>query len=244
MITLRRANQRHHDRRRKQGVWFTFYPQDRSDALADGFGSLELLNEDRLPPGATVAHHAHRDAEIVTYVREGALSHEDSHGRSGIIQAGEFHRMTTRESVRHSETNASRSNWAHVFQIGLRPREVELELGHEQKRFSAAERRGALCLVGSPDARRGSLRLHQDALMFSSILDRGHHLIHELLPRRSAWLHVIVGEIAFADLVLCAGDGAGIAEERAVSITARQETEILLLDLGAHASRLHNEGIQ
>lgn len=242
MNVVRRARERRHDRRRNQGVWFTFYPQDRKDELAEGFGNLELFNENRLPPGATVAHHAHRDAEILTYVREGALAHQDSHGRSGIVQAGEFHRMTTREGVTHRETNASQSSWGHLFQIGLRPIHVEVELGQEQKRFSAAERRGALCLIASPDGRQGSLQLHQHAYVYSAILGPGHHVIHELAPGRTAWLHLIDGEVALPDLVLRAGDGVGISAERAVSLTSRRESEVLLIDLAAALAPTLNQG--
>lgn len=230
MITLRRANERHHDRRRKQEVWHTFRP-DGADALAGGFGALEILDEDRLPPGAGVPRHPHRDAEIVTYVREGALAQEDSMGGSGVIHAGEFQRMTAGRGIRHSETNASRTDWAHVFQIWLSPSEAGLEPGHEQKRFSAAERRGGLCVVASSDARRGSLRIHQDALVFSAMLDAGQHVIHELSQGRCAWLHLVQGEVTLGDTVLTTGDGAGVAAEPAVSLTAREETEILLVDL-------------
>ncbi len=232
MITLRRATERHHDRRRKQEVWHTFYPEDLADAFADGFGALEILNEDRLPPGGGVPRHPHRDAEIVTYVREGALAHEDSMGRSGVIHAGEFQRMTAGRGIRHSETNASRTDWAHVFQIWLRPSEAGLEPSHEQKRFCAAERRGFLCVVASPDGRSGSLRIHQDALMYSAMLDPGQHVVHELSQGRSAWLHLVQGEVTLGDVVLTTGDGAAVTAERAVSLTAREETEILLLDLG------------
>lgn len=232
MITLRKASERHHDRRRKQEVWHTFYQEDRTDALADGFGTLEILNEDRLPPGGGVPRHPHRDAEIVTYVREGALAHEDSMGRSGVIHAGEFQRMTAGRGIRHSETNASRTDWAHVFQIWLRPSEAGLEPSHEQKRFCAAERRGLLCVVASPDRRSGSLRIHQDALMYSAMLDPGQHVVHELSQGRSAWLHLVQGEVNLGDVVLSTGDGAGVTGERVVSLTAREGTEILLLDLG------------
>jgi hypothetical protein len=242
MITLRRATERRHECRRKQEVWHTFYPEDRLNALADGFGSLEILNEDRLPPGAGVPRHPHHDAEIVTYVREGVLTHEDSTGSSGIIHAGEFQRMTARRGIRHSETNASRTDWAHLFQIWLRPSEAGLEPSHEQKRFCAAERRGVLCVVASPDGRRGSLRIHQDALMYSAMLDPGQHVVHELSQGRSAWLHLVQGEVTLGDIVLRTGDGAGVTAERAVSLTAREETEILLLDLGEERPRSPNSG--
>jgi hypothetical protein len=145
--------------------------------------------------------------------------------------------MTAGRGIRHSETNASRTDSAHVFQIWLRPSEAGLPPSHEQKRFSAAERRGVLCVVASPDGRRGSLRIHQDALMCSALLDPGQHVVHELSYGRSAWLHVVRGEVTLGDTVLAAGDGAGVSAERAVSLTAREESEILLFDLGEELPR-------
>jgi redox-sensitive bicupin YhaK (pirin superfamily) len=231
MVKVRRANERNHDRRRKREVWLTFHPRDRADPLADGFGALEFLDEYRIPPGESVPPRPPQDAEIVTFVCEGALAYEDSTGRSGVIQAGEFQCATAGRGIRHSERNASRTDWAHLFRIWLRPSEAGRKSGYDQKRFSAAQRRGGLCVVASPDARRGSLRIHQDALMFSAILQPGQHVIHELQPGRSAWLHVVEGEVTVGDDVLSTGDGAGITAERAVSLTARREASILLLDM-------------
>ena len=232
MITLLRDRERHHDRRRKQEAWLTFYPQNRKDPLAGGFGALAVFNEMRLPPGVGTAPHPGDEAEIVTYVHKGALAHEDSTGNSGVIHAGEFQRMTTGRGIRHKETNASRTDWAHVFRISLHPSEVGLDCAHEQKRFTAAQRRNVLCVVASPDGRKGSLRIHQDALAYSSILDPGHRLVHGLLPGRSAWLHVICGEATLDDIVLTHGDGVGITIEPSVSLTVQEDTEILLVDLG------------
>jgi redox-sensitive bicupin YhaK (pirin superfamily) len=237
MITLRRAEERHHDLSHKHEAWLTFPAQDPADPLAGGFGALEYLDEDRLPPGADVPRHPHHDAEIVTYVRECALAYADSMGRSGVIHTGEFQHRTAGRGILHRETNASRTDWAHVFQIWLRPSEAELEPCHEQKRFSVAERRGRLCIVASPDTRRGSLRIHQDALLYSALLAPGQHVVHDLSQGRSAWLHLVQGEVTLGDVVLTTGDGAGVAAERAVSLTARGETEILLLVLGGPLPR-------
>jgi redox-sensitive bicupin YhaK (pirin superfamily) len=233
MITLRRATERHHDSRRKHDVWLTFDAKDRTDPLADGFGALQILDEDRLSPGADLSRRPDRDAEIVTYVCGGALAYDDSMGRPGVIQAGEFRRTTAGRGRRQHETNASRSDSARVFQIWFRPAQAGVDPGHEQKRFSTAERRGELCVVASPDGRRGSLRIHQDALLYSAMLGRGKHVVHELREGRCAWLHLVEGEATLGDLVLSSGDGAGFTAERAVSLTAREETEILLVDLGA-----------
>jgi len=231
MITLRRAKERHHVRRRKQEVWCTFSPEDQADPLADGFGALQILNEERLPKGAGIPTKPCHDAEIVTYVLEGSLAHEDSTGRSGVIQAGEFQRITAGRRLRHSTTNASRTDSAHFFQMWLRLSQPGLDPSHEQQRFSVAERKGVLCVVASPDGRRGSLRTHQGAVIYSAVLDPGQHLIHEFSPQRSAWLHVVRGDATLGDVVLTTGDGAGVTAERAISLTARAETEVLLLDV-------------
>lgn len=234
MISLRRAEARHHDPRLRRKVWRTFDPRDRTDQLADGFGALEALDENHLPPRADIARQPPDEAEIVTYVREGTVVYDDSMGHSGVIRAGEFECRTATRRARHSEANASRADWAHVFQIRLRLSAAELEPGREQKRFSAAERRGGLCVVASPDARRGSLRLHQDTRMYAALLELGQHIVHELAPERAAWLHVVQGEVTLGDLVLTTGDGAGVTTERAVSLTARESSEILLFDVAEH----------
>ena len=110
----------------------------------------------RLPPGAVSTDRPRQGAEIVTYIFKGSLAQEDSTGSSGVVHAGEFQRMTAGRSIRHKETNASRTDWAHIFRISLRPPEVGLECVHQQKRFAAARRHNVLCVVASQDGRMGS----------------------------------------------------------------------------------------
>jgi len=234
MINLRVTAERHHDQRLKREVWRTFDPVERSGHIADHFGPLEALDESRLPPRTDVPRHIGGEGEIITYVREGTVTYDDSTGHSGVIHAGEFQRMLTTQGARHSESNASRVDWAHVFQIRMRRAKPEVEPGREQKRFSAAERRGGLRVVASPDARGGSLRLGQNTWIYSALLDAGQHVVHELAPSHAAWLHVVHGEVALADFVLVTGDGAGVVAERAVSLTAREGSEILLFDVAEH----------
>jgi len=237
MIVLCKAEERQYKRHHRQEAWRTFYPRDQADHRTVAFGPLQSLSERRLPPGAIASRTSYHDTEIVTYVRKGALAYDDAPGRSGVIQAGEFQGTTAGRGIRRMEKNASRSNWAQVFQLLLTPSQSGLEPSHEQKRFSAAERRGGLCFVASADARRGSLRVHQDALMCSALLEPGQHVVHELPPGRIAWLHLVEGEVTLGDLVLTTGDGAGAKAEHAVSLTAQSETEILLIDLCAERSR-------
>jgi quercetin 2,3-dioxygenase len=232
MITLRRATERHHEQRRKQEAWLTFHAKSGTDPFSQGFGTLEILKEGRLPPHAGI-RQPRQNSEIITYVHEGTLAYEDSLGQSGLIRAGEFQRMTAGSGMGYSETNTSPTHWAHIFQIWLRPSTEKLTPGHEQKRFSIAARRGILCVVASADGRNGSLKIHQDAMLCSAILKRGQHVVHELLPGRSAWLHVVHGEVAVnhGAVTLQTGDGVGVTSERALSLTATEPAEVLLLDL-------------
>jgi redox-sensitive bicupin YhaK (pirin superfamily) len=142
--------------------------------------------------------------------------------------------MTVRRDTRHSETNASRTDWAQIFQIWLHSTEPGLESSREQRRFSVADRKRELCVVASLGTHRGALRVHQDATVHSTILSPGQHLVHEIAAGRSVWLHVVHGELALLSDVLTTGDGAGIYSERTVSLTARADSEILLLNLAGH----------
>jgi quercetin 2,3-dioxygenase len=230
MIWLRRANERRHDRRRGQEVWSTFYPLSQGHHLAEGFGALSALNEVRLPPGGRTS--SFDAAEILTYVHEGALTYQDSTGHSGVLHAGEFQHLLTARRVRHDAANASRTESAHIFQLCLKPSGIAHNPLCEQKRFSAAERRGELRLIASPDAQDGSLRTHQDARLYSALLAPGQHVVHELAQKRSAWLHIVQGEVTLGDVVLNIGDAAGLVGERVASLTAREVTEVLLLEVG------------
>lgn len=242
MITLLRHSQRRHVRRDKQEVWSCIWDKDHRDQMASGFGFLVAFDELRLSPGDSTEPHADNEAEVFTYVYKGALSRQDSAGNSGVIHAGEFQRMSTGRLIRHKETCVSRSGWVHMFRISLRPSVVGIDREHEQKRFTAAQRRNLLCVVASSDGRKGSLRIHQDALVCSSIVEPGHHLVHELEPGHCAWLHMVYGEATLNDVVLTRGDGVGVDHEPSVSLTVHEDTEILLVDLHqGGTTRLHND---
>ncbi len=232
MITLRRADERHLDRRLRQELWHSFNPSEPGKPHSGGFGALESLTENRLPPAGVSAARPSRDAETVTYLCQGAIAQENSTGSSGVVRAGEFQRMAIGHGIRPKETNASRTQWAQIFRISLRPLEVGSNGAREQMRVASAQRHNVLRIVTSPDGRQGSLHTHQDALIYSSLIDPGHHLIHELLPGRNAWLHVICGEAASHDIILTQGDAVGVTNERSLSLTAHEKCEILLVDVG------------
>ncbi|HKU37562.1 MAG TPA: hypothetical protein VJR89_05425, partial [Polyangiales bacterium] len=146
---------------------------------------------------------------------------------------GEFQCTPASARQHYEQRNASDQHAAHVLQIWLRASRAELGGSLQLQRFTAAERRGALRVVASPDGRRGSLRLRGDVFIHSALLEPGQHVVHELSIGRKSWLHVLWGEIMLADSILIAGDGAAIEGQNPVSLTARRAAEIVLVDLGA-----------
>ena len=230
MMTLRTSLQRRHVRSVGQDTWMTFDPGNASDPLHAGFNTLESLNEEILAPGASFLLHPLKDLEILTYVWKGSLIQEASSGSTSVLEAGECGRSSAPRGTDHRTINGSLTEPAHAFQCWITPGQSDLLARTEKRRFPLADRRGILRLIGSPDGRNASLRMQPDIRMFSSLLDPGHHLIHELTPGRSAWLHVVKGRVLLLDKPLSAGDGASLSAEVAVSLTAQEPSEILLFD--------------
>jgi hypothetical protein len=231
MITLRKAKERIRTIAGGQETWRSFNADNPFDPGHDGFRSLEGLQEEWLAPGVEFEFRAPRNLEILTYVWSGALILEDPGGRKIALETGECHRATVKNGALHRGWNGSRIDTTRVFRCFVTPDRSLLQTPGEKQRFSLSERRGVLRLLFSRDGRDSSLRLRQDAGVYSSILDPGRHLVHELPPGRGAWLHLVKGRVQLVDQILEAGDGASFVEEPAVSLTAREPSEILLFDL-------------
>ncbi len=230
MITIRKSNERGHFDYGWLNTFHTFSFSEYFDPKNMGFRALRVINEDRVAPGIGFGTHGHRDMEIVTYVLEGELAHRDSMGNGGVIRPGEVQRMSAGTGVRHSETNASDSKPVHFLQIWILPERNGITPSYEQKTFDAAERRGTLRLIASPDAHDGALTLHQDAEIYTALLDDGQRVTHAFKPGRHGWLQVARGEAEVNGQKLSAGDGAAISDERSVTISG-PGAEILLFDL-------------
>ncbi|MBN2194091.1 MAG: hypothetical protein JW751_14845 [Polyangiaceae bacterium] len=209
----------------------TFIPGDEVDPLVAGFCARLRLDEVYLSPGGVAAAIRDPWVEVLTYVRGGAVRQEDSMGYAGVLRADDIQHRIARANDGHRAVNSSRTDWANLFQVFLRLGERGQYRAPEQRRFNASERRGRLALVAARDPSRGSLLLHQDARVYSALLERGQHVVHELARGRAGWLHVVDGEATLGDLTLTGGDGAGVTAENAVSVTAQKPTELLLIDV-------------
>jgi redox-sensitive bicupin YhaK (pirin superfamily) len=231
MMQIRRSRERGHFDHGWLNTFHTFSFGDYYDPEHVAFRSLRVLNEDVVAPDNGFPTHPHRDMEIVTYVLEGALEHRDSMGNGSVMRPGDVQRMSAGTGVRHSEYNASKSESVHLLQIWIYPERNGLKPGYEQKAFSAAEKRGQLRLVASPDGREGSVTIHQDAEVYAALLGAGETVRHELRPGRYGWVQVARGEVKLDGKDLTAGDGAALSEEKAIELTGNRDAEVLVFDL-------------
>lgn len=208
----------------------TFSFADYHDPERMGFGSLRVINEDRIAAGKGFDKHPHRNMEIVTYIIDGALEHEDSMGNGSTIRAGELQRMTAGTGVVHSEVNPSEDT-THLLQIWILPERTGLEPGYEQKLFDRDAKLDQWCLLGSGDGRDGSLTIHQDIELSATILSSGSSLNYSFPKGRRGFLQIVKGELEVGDETVRSGDGVAIADTDSITITATEESELLLFDL-------------
>ena len=231
MITIRGARERGHFDHGWLNTYHTFSFDQYYDPRYMGFRTLRVINEDFVAGGRGFPKHGHSDMEIITYILEGALKHEDSMGNGSVIRPGDVQRMTAGTGVRHSEQNASEREQVHLLQIWILPHTVGLEPGYEQKAFSEDERRGRLKLIASEDGSDGSVLVHQDVKLFASIIPAGEQVEHTMDERRHAWIQVARGAISVNGEKADQGDGVVITGESNLQIKAEENAEVLLFDL-------------
>ena len=175
---------------------------------------------------------------VVTYVREGVIIFKAHLEEPIVFDAKEFGQTNSDKDTTQYAFNTSETEAAHVFQCGFNLNECADSCEDKapkpkgmKKLFTHAERQGVLRLIASSDGREDSLAIHQDIQIYSIFTRDGNHIIHELKPERSAWLHVVKGKVLHNDLHLKTGDGVGLTEERFVSFTSKGPTEILIFDI-------------
>ncbi len=231
MISIRRAEQRGFASHGWLETFHTFSFADYHNPDYMGFSVLRVINQDRVAPGKGFQTHGHDNMEIVTYVLEGVVEHEDSMGNTSQIRPGEVQLMSAGTGVRHSEVNPSPREHLALLQMWILPSKSNTEPRYEQKAFAEEERRGRLRLVVSPDGRDGSLTIGQDTCLYAGLLSRGEATEQPLAPGRSAWVHVARGTVTLNGEKLGPGDGAGITKLEVLSFEGTDDADVLLFDL-------------
>jgi redox-sensitive bicupin YhaK (pirin superfamily) len=231
MIQIRRSDERGHADHGWLDSYHSFSFADYYDPAHVSFGPLRVINEDRVKPGTGFGTHGHRDMEIVSYVLEGALAHKDSMGTGSTIRPGDVQRMSAGRGVTHSEFNASPTDPVHFLQIWIIPSALGTAPGYEQQHFAAAEKRGRLRVVASPDGAQGSVKIQQDARLYAGLFDGAEELRMGWNPQRLLYVHVARGTVTVNGHALGAGDALQATETSELRIGAGTAAEVLVFDL-------------
>ncbi|SRR5579864_3047746 len=231
MIEIRKGSDRGYADHGWLRSYHTFSFADYQDPEHMGFGPLRVINEDRIRPGTGFGTHGHRDMEIISYVLEGALAHKDNMGNGSAIVPGDVQRMSAGKGVLHSEFNHSKDGVTHFLQIWIEPNVIGIPPSYEQKHFDVASKSGRLRLVASPDGREGSVTVHQDAYLYSALLDGADRVTHGVAPVRRAYVHVARGKLSVNGQPLEAGDALKATDTAEIVLEKAGNAEVLLFDL-------------
>jgi len=207
---------------------FSFAGYDDPDNM--GHGSLRVWNDDEIAPNTGFPAHPHRDMEIITYVREGAITHQDSLGNTGRTEAGDVQVMSAGSCVRHSEYNLEPST-TRIFQIWIEPTAQGGQPTWGAKPFPKSDRSGKFATIASGFAGdNDALPIRADARVLATTLKAGERAEYEAAKTRHLYLVPAAGAVEVNGVRGNARDGAAIRDEPKLTITALEDSELVLVD--------------
>ncbi|OYX57459.1 MAG: hypothetical protein B7Y86_07125 [Brevundimonas subvibrioides] len=205
------------------------------DPARMSWGNLRVWNDDEIAAGTGFPPHPHSDMEIITYVREGAITHEDSLGNKGRTEAGDVQVMSAGTGIRHAEYNAE-TTLTRIFQIWIEPTKRGEAPAWGAKPFPKGDRAGQFVVLASgfdDDVREeggGALPIRTDARIVGATLKAGETATYPLGVSRRGYLVPAIGEVEVNGVRLSARDGAAISDEATITVTAVNDAEIVLVD--------------
>jgi redox-sensitive bicupin YhaK (pirin superfamily) len=196
-----------------------------------GFSHLRVINDDTVQGGRGFDTHGHRDMEIISYVLEGEIEHQDNQGNKRRLPAGEFQLLSAGSGIKHSEYNANNSESLNFLQIWIEPDVRNGKPSYQQKNFG---QKWGLTKVISKNGDDGSLLIKQDATLSQLFMRPNQHELVTIKQGHSVYVHVIAGKIKIDGQRLKAGDGAKINKQLKVDITSDSDNKVqaLIFDLG------------
>jgi redox-sensitive bicupin YhaK (pirin superfamily) len=196
-----------------------------------GVGGLRVWNDDEIAPGTGFDPHPHREMEIITYVRQGAITHQDSLGNKGRTEAGDVQVMHAGTGIVHAEYNFEKEP-TRIFQIWIVPGQRGVKPGWGSRSFPKS---GASALTpladGRPGADGSALPLYADAAVLAGTLQKGQTVRQTLRPGRVAYLVPATGAVTINGVAVNTRDGATVTGEAELEITATEDAEVVLVDV-------------
>ena len=210
---------------------YHFQVRPQGNARHKPVGDLYVWNDDDIAPGAAgFGMHGHRDVEIITYVREGHVTHRDSLGNEGVILAGDVQVMSAGSGIRHDGL-PSPDQRTKVYQIWIHPRSTGGAPQWGTKQFPKSERAGRFSVLASGYPEDvDALAIRTDARLLGATLTEGQHLSHRLADGVGAYLVTTSGRVSVNDVMLAPSDGAAITDLSEFGIVAHGDTEILMVE--------------
>ncbi len=199
------------------------------DPARMSWGALRVWNDDEIAAGGGFPPHPHADMEIITYVRDGAITHQDSLGNTGRTEAGDVQVMSAGSGVRHSEYNRE-AETTRIFQIWIEPTERGGKPSWGAKPFPKADRSGRFVTLASGMGDADALPIRADARVLGATVKAGERIALSLDPTRHTYLVPAMGSVEVAGIGINARDGAAITEESSIEIVALEDAEIVLVD--------------
>ena len=200
------------------------------DANRMGWGALRVWNDDTIAAGTGFPPHPHADMEIITYVREGAITHEDNLGNKGRTEAGDVQVMSAGSGIRHSEYNRE-SVTTRIFQIWIASNRLGDPPSWGSKPFPKTDRSGKFVMLASGEGDEDALPIRADGSVLGATLKAGESVEYRFADvSRLGYLVPATGSIDVNGVVLAARDGAAIKDEALIRITAKEEAELILVD--------------
>lgn len=211
----------------------TFSFADYYDPAHRQFENLRVINDDEVAAGRGFGAHPHQDAEIFSYVLEGALEHKDSMGNGSTVSAGGVQYMSAGTGVQHSEFNPSATERVRFLQVWLLPNAIGASPRYDTRQIDDAEKDGRLHLFLSADGRGRSMRISANADIYAATLHGNQQIDFDLFSGRRSWIQLARGELVVNGQPLVRGDGLAINSAGLVQLRDGNNAEIILFDLEA-----------
>lgn len=195
------------------------------------WGQLRVWNDDEIAPQTGFPPHPHRDMEIITYVRKGAITHQDNLGNKGRTEAGDVQVMSAGTGITHSEYNLE-DETTQIFQIWIMPNQFNSAPSWGAKPFPKAERAGQFVTLasGNPED-NDALSIRANARVVAATIKAGHSADYQIAEGRKVYLVAATGAYSVNGVAAKARDGVAISDTQTISVSASEDTEIVLVDV-------------
>jgi quercetin 2,3-dioxygenase len=229
---VKRAVERIHSRLGWLESYYSLSFEDPDEPRRAGFGVLRALNEKLAHPGGGSSSYGQREVEVIVYVLDGELVHQTTVEPEATLRHGVVERLSAGAGVHRSLYSASRDTATRYLEIWIQPKARGRPASCERREFPAQARRGRLCLIASPDGREESLRINQDARLYSGLFNGAERAQLHLAPGRASYVHVALGRVTVNGERLEAGD-ALMDGTQTIALEQGHEAEVLVFDLPA-----------